>query len=51
MNDATELTLKLNIQKINLILSALGQLPYAQVVTLINEIKASAEEQLQKIAE
>ncbi len=46
MNDNTEISLDLNLQKINLILTALGQLPYNQVVLLINEIKTQAEDKL-----
>lgn len=46
MNDLTELRLDLTVQKVNLILSALSQLPYAQVVSVIDEIKSQSEKQL-----
>ena len=41
-----ELTLKLTIEEANTILSALGQVPYAQVFGLISKINEQAEEQL-----
>ncbi|WP_295455282.1 hypothetical protein [uncultured Thiodictyon sp.] len=43
MSDQTEVDLKLSVQKVNTVLNALGQLPYAQVATLIGEIKSQAE--------
>lgn len=46
MNDDTTLVIALNVKKVNLILSALGQLPYIQVASVIDEIKTQSEDQL-----
>ncbi|WP_295445112.1 hypothetical protein [uncultured Thiodictyon sp.] len=47
MNDLTEVELKLSVQKVNTILSALGQLPYVQVAALVADVKAQAESYIQ----
>ncbi|HWN70700.1 MAG TPA: hypothetical protein VNM90_23830 [Haliangium sp.] len=39
--------LELNIEEINMILEALGQLPFARVYTLIGRIQEQAHAQLQ----
>ena len=41
-----EIQLKLTIEKLNTVLQALNNMPYGQVVSLINEIKTEAEEQI-----
>lgn len=46
-------TIELKVSEVNSVLSALGQLPFIQVSTLINNIKTQAETQLaaQSVAE
>lgn len=41
-----EVNLKLTLEETNVILSALGNLPYIQVQSLIPKIQAQAEQQL-----
>ena len=41
-----ELTLKLSLDKLNIIMQALGNMPYVQVVALVDEIKAQAKPQI-----
>ncbi|MFT4156078.1 hypothetical protein [Parafilimonas sp.] len=41
-----EISLSLKIEEINLILTALGNLPFIQVHELFNKIQAQASEQL-----
>lgn len=45
MND---ITLTLTLNEINLIMSALGNAPYAQVADLVGKVKAQAQSQLEK---
>lgn len=45
-----EITLNLTVAEINVILGALGQMPYAQVAKLINDIKIQAQPQLPPVA-
>lgn len=41
-------TLELSLKEANTVLQALGQLPYIQVVELIENIKSQASKQLQQ---
>lgn len=41
-----ELTLKLTLNEVNLILTGLGNMPYIQVSELIQKIQSQAKEQL-----
>lgn len=41
-----EVTLTLSIQEVNQLLSALGQMPFVQVVDLIGKVKQQAESQV-----
>lgn len=51
MKDSIEITLDIDVQKVNIILSALSQLPYGQVFSLIDYIKKEAEDQLSNLIE
>lgn len=46
-NDMQNIKLELNIEETNLILEALGQLPFARVYALIGRIQEQAKAQLQ----
>lgn len=43
-----DIVLTLDIEKVNQILSILGNVPYVQVFKLINEIQTQANEQVSK---
>lgn len=45
-----ELKLNLTLDETNMVLAALGNLPYAQVNQLINKIQVQAKEQLNGLA-
>lgn len=51
MNENFKVELKLSVQQVNQVLSALSNLPYAQVADLIGEIKSTAEEQIREANE
>ena len=42
-----EITLQLNLEEVNGVLQALGQLPYAQVSPLVEKIRAQATPQFE----
>lgn len=42
----TQVTFTLTIEQANLVLTSLGQRPYAEVADLINSLKADAQKQL-----
>lgn len=42
-----EITIKLTVEKWNVVMQSLGNMPFAQVAELINEIKTQAGEQMQ----
>ena len=44
-NDKPVIHLELTIDEVNLILTALGQLPYVQVVAMVENIRKQAETQ------
>ncbi|WP_020536760.1 hypothetical protein [Lewinella cohaerens] len=44
--DTKTLKLELTVEEVNLILSALGKLPFEQVFSLVNKIQQQAAEQL-----
>jgi hypothetical protein len=44
-NDKPIIRLELSIDEVNLILTALGQLPYVQVVGIVENIRKQAEAQ------
>ena len=46
-----ELEIRLSIDEINMILSALGQMPYIKVYTLMQEIQQQASAQIQEVNE
>ena len=46
-----KIKLELSLEEINVILNALGQLPYVQVAALIDNIRRQGERQLQNEAE
>lgn len=41
--------LKLNLNQVNAVLTALGQMKYVEVADLINTIKSQAEPQLERV--
>ena len=41
-----EITIKLTVEKWNVVMGALGKMPFEQVVGVVNEIKAQADPQL-----
>ena len=43
-----QVKLELSIKEINVILQSLGQMPFAQVVEVIQKVKTQAESQLQQ---
>lgn len=45
-----ELLLRLSLDELNLVLEAVGQLPYARVFTLVARLQGQAAEQLQAAA-
>ena len=45
------LTIQLTVDQINVILSTVGNLPYATVAPLMNSIQLQANQQLQQLAE
>ena len=45
-NEKPAIHLELSIEEINMVLTALGQLPYVQVVGLVENIRKQAEGQL-----
>ena len=47
MNDTTTINLQLGTEDVNLILEALGALPFARVYTLIGRIQEQAQAQLE----
>lgn len=47
MDSKTEITLTLTLEEVNLVLQALGGLPYAQVFNQIEKIKAQAQKQFE----
>ena len=51
MKDNIEISLEVDVQKVNVILSALTQLPYGQVFSLIDSIKKQAEDQISNFVE
>lgn len=44
-NDKPVIHLELTIDEVNLILTALGQLPYVQVIAMVENIRKQAEAQ------
>lgn len=46
-NENQRIQLELTVEEINLVLTALGQLPYVQVVGLVDKICKQAEQQTQ----
>lgn len=49
MNENTTLTFELTVQEINLVLQALGNMPYAQVAGLVTKISQSAQAQIEEM--
>ena len=47
-NGSPKIQLELTLEEINLILTGLGQLPYVQVVTIVDNICKQAEMQTKK---
>lgn len=47
MDGKTEITLNLTLDETNVVLQALGSLPYAQVFSLVEKVKQQAQQQLQ----
>lgn len=43
-----ELTLKLNMEKMNVVMAALGRMPFEQVFQLITEINQQLQPQIQQ---
>ena len=48
--NSNDLQLKLSLMDVNLVLEALGQLPYARVHEVIGSIQVQAQRQLQETA-
>jgi hypothetical protein len=47
MDGKTEITLNLTLDETNVVLQALGSLPYAQVFSMVEKVKQQAQQQLQ----
>lgn len=47
MDGKTEITLTLTLEEVNLVLQALGGMPYAQVFTQVEKIKGQAQRQVE----
>lgn len=46
MSDSKEINLRLSVDEVNLVLEAIGQLPFVKVYSLVAKIQQQAREQL-----